>query len=170
MRRERRRIFGWLIVYLRKSRFQYITITTNGGSYEIPRSFVNLGLYHVIHAVRRVSRSVVCVVRRALLGHGLVHITSKVGSYLFYGYAPHRCRDSSTSLLGDPSGGCDPQNDTPVDCYPTYHPQVHFGSSRRRRRKKISQRGTDKGDVSVPSVIRYLYNHDGIMVSSEWML
>jgi hypothetical protein len=36
------------------------------------------------YAVRRESRSVVCVVRRALLGRGLVHFTSKVGPYRFY--------------------------------------------------------------------------------------
>jgi hypothetical protein len=39
---------------------------------------------------------VVCVVRRALLGRGLVHITSKVGPYLFYFHALALFRHSST--------------------------------------------------------------------------
>ena len=51
----------------------------------------------------------VCVVRLALLGRGLVHITSKVGGpYLFMNA---QSLISLTLLrLGDPSGGWHPEN------------------------------------------------------------
>jgi hypothetical protein len=61
-------------IYNRHDQWRFVTI---------PRSFVNLWSLSRHHAARRVSRSVVCVVRRALLGHGPVHITSKVGPYSF---------------------------------------------------------------------------------------
>jgi hypothetical protein len=46
---------------------------------------------------------VVCVVRLALLGRGLVHITSKVGVPLFIN--AHSLILLTLLRLGDPSGG-----------------------------------------------------------------
>jgi len=97
---------------------------------------------------------VVCVVRRVLLGHGLVHTTGKVGSYLFTHPRRYEC-DSPTPLLGDPSGEGDPQKKTlSLSANGTYIQQVHSGSSRRRIHNKTSRRGIDVGQL-VPPIIRY---------------
>jgi len=95
---------------------------------------------------------VVCVVRRVLLGHGLVHTTGKVGSYLFTHPRRYEC-DSPTPLLGDPSGEWDPQKTLSLSANGTYIQQVHSGSSRRRRHNKTSRRGIDVGQL-VPPIIR----------------
>jgi hypothetical protein len=74
----------------------------------------------------------------------------------------------NASLLGDPSGGWNPER-LPLTATGLYrHLQVHFGSSRRRRRNKISKYpkgGTDGGNVGVP----VLSDIDTIMTAS-WLL
>jgi hypothetical protein len=79
-------------------RFQCITATTSGGS--IVPSPLRISISDHAMTVRKVSRSAVYVARRALLAHGRVLVTIKVGSVTFTNHSS----DTPPPILGDPSG------------------------------------------------------------------